>query len=172
VVRIQKTGRRHWWHGALLSAVIVLSGCITQAAESPGAGAGATQVAAATTPMRIKGHLVNVELAITGAEQELGLMNRAQMPADRGMLFVFAKVATQAFWMKNTRLPLSIAFIAADKTIVNIADMAPLDEVTIHRSGSPVQYALEVNQGWFAANGIASGDTCEFILPTSVQPLP
>ncbi|MBC7545902.1 MAG: DUF192 domain-containing protein [Candidatus Sericytochromatia bacterium] len=113
----------------------------------------------------IKGHLVHAELAITAPEQQQGLMNRTSLPTDQGMLFVFPVPKLQGFWMKDTRLPLSIAFIDANKRIVNIADMMPLDEMTIHRSASAVPYALEVNKGWFAAKGIVAGDSCEFTVP-------
>jgi uncharacterized membrane protein (UPF0127 family) len=119
--------------------------------------------------VRIKGHTVHVEVARTPAEQQVGLMHRTSMPADRGMLFVFPQARLQGFWMKDTRLPLSIAFIAADLTITDIADMRPLDDVTIHRSTQPVPYALEVNQGWFAERGITAGDRCEFALPAGAR---
>lgn len=145
------------WAPILAMASLLAASC-TSFAAGP---------AVATIPVTIKGQTVQVELARTAAEQELGLMNRPSMPADRGMLFVFAKPAMLDFWMKDTKIPLSIAYIDADKVITNIEDMAPLDEVTIHKSTRPATYALEVNQGWFAARGIVAGDKVEFSLPAA-----
>jgi uncharacterized membrane protein (UPF0127 family) len=129
----------------------------------------AAEPAVPTVPVMIKGHTVQAELARTPDEQQQGLMYRTSMPADRGMLFVFSQARPQAFWMKDTRLPLSIAFIDANQVITNLADMKPLDEFTIHRSAKPVLYALEVNQGWFAARGIGVGDKVEFSLPPMAE---
>ena len=162
MVKVTKSFRgRTVWRKSLLLAVVLLTGCVTQAAVP----------FVATTPMHVKGQLVNVELATNDAEWERGLMNRAQMPADRGMLFVFTAPRMAAFWMKDTRLPLSIAFIDADKKILNIADMSPMNDTIIYRSVGLVPYVLEVNQGWFAARGIGPGDTCDFSLP-SLAPSP
>jgi uncharacterized protein len=89
-------------------------------------------------------------------QRALGLMHRKDMPQHEGMLFVFEEAGPQCFWMKNTLLPLSIAFLADDGSIVNMADMKPLDEST-HCSAKPVRFALEMNQGWFAKKGLKSG---------------
>lgn len=83
-------------------------------------------------------------------------MHRKDMPQHEGMLFVFESREMQCFWMKNTLLPLSIAFLADDGRIVSIADMKPLDE-TSHCSAEPVRFALEMNQGWFAKRGFKPG---------------
>ena len=85
-----------------------------------------------------------------------GLMHRKEMPAHEGMLFVFEQPATQCFWMRNTLLPLTAAFVADDGTIVNLADMKPQTEDS-HCSAKPVRYVLEMNQGWFAQKGIKPG---------------
>jgi uncharacterized membrane protein (UPF0127 family) len=148
---------RFWsgWQTLLVAGTLLVGSCTSKAAEP----------VVATIPVTIKGQTVQAELARTQAEQELGLMFRTSMPADRGMLFVFPRAAIQDFWMKDTKLPLSIAYIDADKVITNIDDMQPLDEITNHRSSKPVLYALEVNQGWFAARGIVAGDKVEFTLP-------
>ena len=83
-------------------------------------------------------------------------MFRREMPQHEGMLFVFEQPATQCFWMKNTQLPLTAAFVADDGSIVNLADMQPLSEES-HCSAKPVRYVLEMNQGWFAKRGIKAG---------------
>jgi hypothetical protein len=102
-------------------------------------------------------HNIQAEVAQTPEQRAIGLMNRPTMAANDGMLFVFDQPATQCFWMKNTLLPLSIAFVADDGRITEIADMPPrtLDS---HCSAKPVRLVLEMNQGWFAKRGIKPGD--------------
>lgn len=101
-------------------------------------------------------HNIRAEVALTPEQRATGLMNRREMAAHEGMLFVFEQAAPQCFWMKNTLLPLSIAFLADDGTVVNIADMKP-QTLDSHCSAKPVRYALEMNQGWFAKRGIQTG---------------
>lgn len=103
---------------------------------------------------------VPVEIADTDEERQTGLMGRTALPEDAGMLFVFGAEQQLSFWMKDTLIPLSIAFIDSEGRIVDIQDMQPLDE-TSHPSAAPAQYALEVNQGFFGARGIQVGDTVE-----------
>lgn len=83
-------------------------------------------------------------------------MHRKDMPTNEGMLFVFEQASEQCFWMKNTLIPLTAAFIADDGTVVNLADMQPL-VLDSHCSAAPVRYVLEMNQGWFAKRGIKAG---------------
>ena len=103
---------------------------------------------------------VQVEIADTDAERQTGLSGRTTLAEDAGMLFVFDQEQPLSFWMKDTLIPLSIAYISADGRIVDIQDMQPLDE-TPHPSAEPAQYALEVNQGFFTERGVAVGDTVE-----------
>jgi len=98
-----------------------------------------------------------VEVASTPQTRELGLMNRFSLQQDHGMLFVFEAPQPLAFWMKNTYVPLSVAFIDRNGRILNIEDMRPQDETT-HWSNGPALYAIEMRQGWFASKGIAPGD--------------
>jgi uncharacterized membrane protein (UPF0127 family) len=98
-----------------------------------------------------------VEVASTPATRETGLMNRFSLQPDHGMLFVFEAPQPLAFWMKNTYIPLSIAFVDRNGRILNIEDMRPQDEST-HWSKGEALYAIEMRQGWFAAKGIAAGD--------------
>ena len=86
-----------------------------------------------------------------------GLMHRKEMPQHEGMLFVFEHPSQQCFWMKNTLLPLAIAFVADDGTIVNLDEMAP-QTLDSHCSVRPVRYVLEMNKGWFAKKGVKAGD--------------
>jgi uncharacterized membrane protein (UPF0127 family) len=101
-------------------------------------------------------HLIRAELAVTPSQQATGMMFRTEMGANEGMLFVNADSGVRCFWMRNTLIPLTIAFIAEDGTIVNLADMKPKSDET-HCSTAAVRYALEMNQGWFAKRGIKPG---------------
>ncbi len=101
-------------------------------------------------------HQIDTQLAVTPQQQQIGLMFRQQMPAHEGMLFVFPHASKQCFWMKNTLLPLTAAFVAEDGTIVNLADMKP-KTTEPHCSLKPVRYVLEMNQGWFTKKGIKAG---------------
>jgi uncharacterized protein len=111
-----------------------------------------------TTTISVGGVPLVVEVADDPVERAMGLMYRDFLPDDRGMLFVFPDEAARAFWMKNTRIPLSIAFADGTGTIVTIMDMFPDDGRARYRSGAPARYALEVNRGWFAMRGIKPGD--------------
>lgn len=99
---------------------------------------------------------IDAQLATTPEQRETGLMYRKSMPEYDGMLFAFERPGVQCFWMKNTLIPLTAAFIADDGTIVNLADMQPLDE-TSHCSAEPVRFVLEMNQGWFQLKHIVAG---------------
>ncbi len=101
-------------------------------------------------------HLLDVQLAQTPQERQIGLMFRKEMPQHEGMLFVFEQPATQCFWMRNTLIPLTAAFVADDGTIVNLADMKPQNDDS-HCSTKPVRFVLEMNQGWFAKRNIQAG---------------
>lgn len=101
-------------------------------------------------------HQIEAQVAATPEQREIGLMFRREMPQHEGMLFVFQQPEKLCFWMKNTLIPLSAAFIADDGTIVNIEDMKPLTTDS-HCSVKPVRYVLEMNQGWFAKKGLKAG---------------
>jgi uncharacterized membrane protein (UPF0127 family) len=103
---------------------------------------------------------VEVEIADDATEQRRGLMERTELAENAGMLFAFNREGPRSFWMRNTLIPLSIAYIASDGRIVDIQDMQPLDD-TSHPSAEPAQYALEVNQGFFAERGIEVGNVVE-----------
>jgi uncharacterized membrane protein (UPF0127 family) len=113
-----------------------------------------------TVQLSIKGHRLAAETAATTATRTVGLMHRFSLKPDHGMLFVFDAPQPLAFWMKNTFVPLSIAFLGADGRILNIEDMAPQTEAT-HPSRGLALYALEMKKGWFAERAIAAGDRVE-----------
>jgi uncharacterized membrane protein (UPF0127 family) len=101
-------------------------------------------------------HLIDAQVAQTPGQREIGLMFREQMPQNEGMLFVFERPSEQCFWMRNTLLPLTAAFIANDGTVVNLEDMKP-KTLDSHCSVKPVRFVLEMNQSWFARKGIKAG---------------
>lgn len=101
-------------------------------------------------------HQIDAQVALTPEQRQIGLMFRKEMPQSEGMIFVFEQAAQQCFWMKNTILPLTAAFVAEDGTIVNLADMKP-QTTDAHCSAKPVRYVLEMNKGWFAKKGIKAG---------------
>ena len=110
-----------------------------------------------TVPLSIGKHALVAEVAASPQTRERGLMFRYDMKDNEGMLFVFPAAKRHSFWMKNTPLPLSIAFIDAKGTILNIRDMMPFT-TDGHASEGEALYALEVNRGWFAQRGIKAGD--------------
>lgn len=107
--------------------------------------------------LQINNKKITVEIASTSLEREIGLMYRKELPAEQGMLFKFEFPDSVCMWMKNTYIPLSVAFIDKNGIIINIEKMDPLTE-NIHCSRGPALYALEMNQGWFQKYKIKSGD--------------
>lgn len=123
------------------------------AQETP---AGRPQTDLPRVSLRAGMHLIDAQVAATAEQRAIGLMWRRELEPNEGMLFVFPAPAVQCFWMKNTPVPLTAAFVADDGRIVNLADMKPLDE-TSHCSREPVRYVLEMAQGWFARRGLPPG---------------
>ena len=103
---------------------------------------------------------LRVEIADSPAERQQGLKFRESLPEDRGMLFDFGGETTAGFWMKDTSIPLSIAFVSAEGVVLGIQDMEPFSE-ELHRSDRPYAFAVEANQGWFERQGIEAGDTVD-----------
>lgn len=109
-----------------------------------------------TTTLTVGMHSIRAQVAMAPEQRQIGLMFRKEMPTHEGMLFVFDEPSVQCFWMRNTLIPLSIAFLADDGTVVNMAEMQPQND-TSHCSTRPVRFALEMNQGWFAKRGVKPG---------------
>jgi uncharacterized protein len=146
--------------------IAVLSGLIILSYTHP---AWACPFELPTAQVVIKGYALAIELATTPEARSCGLSLRDSLPANRGMLFVYAEPEILTFWMKNTRMPLSIAFIDTAGRIVSIQKMNPFPLTTVYASPVPALYALEVNQGWFEENGIGVGDVVEFNLPITLD---
>ncbi|WP_042887096.1 DUF192 domain-containing protein [Cupriavidus necator] len=136
----------------------LLSRCLPVAGMLAALSAGIAQAQAAlpVVPLTAGMYALQAEVAATPAAREQGLMYRKSMAPNAGMLFVFEQKAGHCFWMRNTELPLSIAFLADDGTIVNIEDMAPRSEDN-HCPKAAIRYALEMNKGWFAQKGLKAG---------------
>ena len=126
--------------------------------------AGHTQ--SAVTTLAVRFFQITAEVADTPALRTRGLMGRQSLPPNHGMLFIFEQPQQQCFWMRNTPLPLSIAFLDDEGRISSTADMQPLSEAT-HCSQVPVRYALEMEQGWFAKRGIQPGEMIRGIAPAA-----
>jgi hypothetical protein len=110
-------------------------------------------------------HVIQAEVASNTATRSQGLMQRKAMAQGAGMLFLFDESAVHCMWMKNTLIPLSVAFIDERGEIVSTADMQPLDETT-HCASRPARYALEMNQGWFKKRGFGPGSRIDGIPQT------
>ena len=126
---------------ATLTAMLCLAGPWAIAQQGP-------QLTLSRVALTAGMYRIDAQVAQTPQERQIGLMHRKSMPQHEGMLFVFEEAATQCFWMKDTLLPLTAAFMADDGSIVNLADMQPQSKAS-HCSQKPVRYVLEMNQGWF-----------------------
>lgn len=116
------------------------------------------QVALPSVNLDVAGKAVTAEVADEPQERKTGLMYRDTLAADSGMLFVMPRPERASFWMKNTTLPLSVAYINPGGVIVEIHDLEPLDEKPVPSAFPNIAYALEMRQGWFAENGVLAGD--------------
>ena len=110
-----------------------------------------------TQQVKVGPHALLVEVAAREAELQKGLMFREKLGRNDGMLFIFPETAYHSMWMKNTLIPLSVAFVDAGGTILNILDMEP-GSLESHMSAGPAIYAIETNRGWFAEKGVKAGD--------------
>ena len=137
------------FHRRILVALCVVAGAAANAQS-------AAQPKLPTVPLTAGMYIIQAEVAEAPEQQMTGMMFRREMGTNDGMLFVNGDAGVRCFWMHNTLLPLTIAFIADDGTIVNLADMAPRTDDS-HCSAKPVRYALEMNQGWFTKRGIKAG---------------
>jgi len=138
---------------AALSALLSISALL---AAAPAAAQQIPQTGLPVVELGAGMHLIHAEVARTDEQRAIGLMARKEMAQNAGMIFVFEQPAQQCFWMRNTLIPLSAAFVADDGTIVNIVEMQPLSD-TSHCSVKPVRYVLEMNKGWFDKRGLKAG---------------
>ncbi len=127
---------------------------------------GAARPQLETMSLDVDGHPVTAEVADDPGERHKGLMYRKALDEDSGMLFVYPGEAPRSFWMENTQIPLSIAYIRADGTIAAIKPLVPFDRTSVP-SGAPVLYALEMTRGWFEAHQVQTGDPVKGLPPPS-----
>lgn len=142
------------------STLPLIAFTLSLAMSSADAQMGKPNTGLPTTKLKIGDTTIVAEVAATNEQRSTGLMYRFSLPPDGGMLFVFDAPRPLSFWMRNTYVALSIAFIDAHGTILNIADMAPRDERSTWSTGAAL-YALEMRKGWFAQNGIVAGARVE-----------
>ena len=107
--------------------------------------------------LKIGDHKLTVEVADAPGEQVMGLMNRDSLPADRGMIFVFEEPKKAFFWMKNTSIPLDVAFLDSEGVILEILPLVPFEETRVASKSDQVAYAIETNRDWFASRGLKPG---------------
>ncbi|HPQ69632.1 MAG TPA: DUF192 domain-containing protein [bacterium] len=136
-------------------ALLCFFGLLLAACNSPAEG---------LWPLHIGKKTLYVEIARTNDQHRIGLMYRESLPKNQGMLFVYQDKRRLSFWMKNTKVPLDVAFLGDNGDILQIEPMKP-QTTQLHDSRYPVRYALEVNQGWFTRHGFKVGDTIKN-LPT------
>jgi uncharacterized membrane protein (UPF0127 family) len=151
---------------AILVALAVAVACGGSSSNSDRAIGPMPDTTAQTVPISFAGGTLQVEIADTAAERAVGLMSRSSLGYEDGMLFAFPSDTSAAFWMTDTLVPLSIAFVRADGTIVHIEDMQP-ETTTNHYSTEPYRYAIEANQGWFATHNVAEGDKAQ--IPAAIS---
>jgi uncharacterized membrane protein (UPF0127 family) len=136
----------------LVTVVVALATTLATALATPAFA----QISLPTMELTAGFHRLQAEVAATPEHRAVGLMHRQSMPAQHGMLFVFTHTSRHCMWMRNTLLPLSVAFLDEKGVIINIEDMQPKTE-TNHCAAKDARYALEMNLGWFKAKGVAPG---------------
>lgn len=130
---------------------------LTSEAQSPSPPQSSQSVTFPTTTLQTGMHLIEAEVADTQPRRMQGLMYRRDLPGNKGMVFVFEQADAHCMWMKNTLIPLTVAFMDDSGAILNLADMQPQSEAN-HCARGKARFALEMRQGWFAAKGIRAGD--------------
>ena len=140
----------------VLPFLLLLANCLLLPNAALAQGTGEPQTDLKRVRINAGMYQIDAQVASAPLERQIGLMYRKEMPQQEGMLFVFEQPMPQCFWMKNTLLPLTAAFVADDGRIVNLEDMKP-QTTDNHCSEEPVRYVLEMNQGWFAKKNIKKG---------------
>ncbi|MBP6564529.1 MAG: DUF192 domain-containing protein [Burkholderiales bacterium] len=146
-------------------AVLALAALLASMSASAQPADGKPQSLPITT-IKVGPHPVAAEVAATPDQRTIGLMYRFSLPADHGMLFVFPEPQPLSFWMRNTYIPLSIAYIDVEGRILNVVEMAPRSDAT-HPSRGEALYALEMRKGWFADKGVGPGTRVTGLPPAS-----
>lgn len=143
---------------ALALCTLLVISPIAATADSSMAREGKPQTGLPTIILKAGSQTMRADVASTEPTRQLGLMFRKKMAPQEGMLFVFPQIGYHAMWMRNTLLPLSVAYMDERGVILSIHEMQPLSDAA-HQSAGPARFALEMNAGWFRANGVKAGDT-------------
>ena len=138
-------------------AVVATAGCGRGDAPAAQGVQGAVQPATAFFEIGVGEKVVRMQLAVRPREMERGLMERRDLKPDDGMIFVYAGERQMSFWMRNTPTPLDIGFFTADGVLQEVYPLHPYDETSVQSRSERIKFALEVNQGWFAKNGVKPG---------------
>ena len=147
-------------HVATAIAMVVGLLSTNVAANAAGTPAGKPQTGLASIVLKVGGQSVRADIASTESTRQTGLMYRQKMGKHEGMLFVFPDIGYHAMWMRNTLIPLSVAYLNERGVILSIHEMQALSE-TAHQSAGPARFALEMNAGWFSANKVNVGETIQ-----------
>jgi uncharacterized membrane protein (UPF0127 family) len=142
---------------AAMALVLLLQGCVRRGSEA----APAPKTVDDWFAIAVGGRTVQMQLAVFPAEMERGLMGRRDLAPDQGMIFVYAEPMRMSFWMRNTPLPLDIGFFNAGGELKEVYSMLPFDETAVRSQDTRLQFALEMNQGWFHQNGVRPGATLD-----------
>lgn len=156
--------------GTRVAAFLVLVAAVACHGNSPTTPPNGPQ----TIGVTFSGGVLTAELAVTGAQRDTGLMHRITLGANDGMLFAYPftqQPEFAAYWMMNTPVALSIAFLDSTKKVINVEDMQP-NTVTLHYAQGRFLYAVEANLGWFASHGVTAGAMASFTLPPGLTPTP
>jgi hypothetical protein len=152
-----------------LRALLPVLALAAAACSGDGSPTGGSPPASTANTITLNGATLQVAIAATNAARAKGLQGVTTMAADSGMLFVFADDRQRAFWMQNTPIPLSIAFLDANKRVIFLADMTPNTTTLVGGfNAAPMRFAIEANRGWFASHGVTVGMTAAFTLPASL----
>jgi hypothetical protein len=146
-------------HAFAFSALLafLLLGCLTPVAGGTSGNPG-PQLQLPKATLVLGTNSLIAQVAADDSTREVGLMSRSSLGSDEAMLFIFPKARPVSFWMKNTQVPLSVAYLGSSGRILEIHDLKPLDETPVPSASSSVLYALEVPQGWFLSHGVLPGD--------------
>jgi uncharacterized protein len=158
--------RRVARYGSLMNRAVLL--CLLLVAGSA-LSQETAQVTLPSVALSVAGKAVTAEVADDAQERSMGLMFRERLARNAGMLFVMPKPERASFWMKNTTLPLSVAYMNSAGVILEIHDLQPLDEKPVPSAFPNIAYALEMEQGWFNENGILAGDRIQGLPPSRGQ---
>jgi len=148
-----RTDAPRWWRAGGVALALLAAAC----GRAPAEATAPTKTVSDWFAIRVGGQPVRMQIAISEAEMARGLMERRDLGPEQGMLFVYREPAPQSFWMRDTPLPLDIGFFARSGELAEVYALYPFDETPVRSRGARLQFALEMNQGWYRAHGVRPG---------------